>query len=89
MYVKTIAHKNVDRLPSHGLTCQMILESLTVAQAQLGENFLSLLSIILYKLMGLQNMVTTLQLMMLKLRRMKMHTPLALDMFFLVLLRIR
>ena len=32
-----IMHKSVERLPSHGLTCQMILESLTVAQAQLGE----------------------------------------------------
>ena len=35
--MKSIAHKSVSRLPSHGLTCQMILESLTVAQAQLGE----------------------------------------------------
>ena len=35
--LKNIAHKSVSRLPSHGLTCQMILESLTVAQAQLGE----------------------------------------------------
>ena len=32
-----IMHKSVKRLPSHGLTCQMIIESLTVAQAQLGE----------------------------------------------------
>lgn len=30
-------HKSVERLPSHGLTCQMILESLMIAQAQLGE----------------------------------------------------
>ena len=35
--MKSMAHKSVSRLPSHGLTCQMILESLTVAQAQLGE----------------------------------------------------
>ena len=35
--LKNIAHKSVSRLPSHGLTCKMILESLTVAQAQLGE----------------------------------------------------
>ena len=35
--LKNIAHKSVSRLPSHGLTCQMILESLTVVQAQLGE----------------------------------------------------
>ena len=35
--LKNIAHKTVGRLPSHGLTCQMILESLTIAQAQLGE----------------------------------------------------
>ncbi len=35
--LKNIAHKTVDRLPSHGLTCQMILESLTILQAQLGE----------------------------------------------------
>ena len=35
--LKSIAHKSVARLPSHGLTCQMILESLTVAQAQLGD----------------------------------------------------
>ena len=32
-----IAHRSVGRLPSHGLTCQMIIESLTVLQAQLGE----------------------------------------------------
>ena len=32
---KNMAHKSVQRLPSYGLTCQMILESLTVAQAQL------------------------------------------------------
>ena len=32
-----IMHKSVKRLPSHRLTCQMIIESLTVAQAQLGE----------------------------------------------------
>ena len=31
----------MDRLPSHGLTCQMILESLTVLQAQLGEQLMS------------------------------------------------
>lgn len=35
--LRNMAHKSVNRLPSHGLTCQMILESLTVAQAQLGE----------------------------------------------------
>ena len=35
--LKNVAHKSVSRLPSHGLTCQMILESLTIAQAQLGE----------------------------------------------------
>lgn len=35
--LKNMAHKSVSRLPSHGLTCQMILEFLTVAQAQLGE----------------------------------------------------
>ena len=35
--MKNVAHKSVSRLPSHGLTCQMILESLTVAQAHLGE----------------------------------------------------
>ena len=35
--LKNIAHKSVSRLPSYGLTCQMILESLTVVQAQLGE----------------------------------------------------
>ena len=35
--MKNIAHKSVNRLPSHGLTCQMILESLMIAQAQLGE----------------------------------------------------
>ena len=32
-----LAHKPVGRLPSYGLTCQMLIESLTVAQAQLGE----------------------------------------------------
>lgn len=35
--LKNIAHKSVSRLPSYGLTCQMILESLTIAQAQLGD----------------------------------------------------
>lgn len=35
--LKNIAHKSVSRLPSYGLTCQMILESLTVVQAQLGD----------------------------------------------------
>ena len=35
--LKNIAHKSVSRLPSHGLTCQMILESLTIVQAQLGD----------------------------------------------------
>ena len=35
--LKSITHKSVARLPSHGLTCQMILESLTVVQAQLGD----------------------------------------------------
>lgn len=35
--LKSVAHRSVARLPSHGLTCTMILESLTVAQAQLGE----------------------------------------------------
>ena len=35
--LRNISHKSVTRLPSHGLTCQMILESLTVVQAQLGD----------------------------------------------------
>ena len=35
--LKNMAHKSLQRLPSYGLTCQMILESLTVAQAQLGN----------------------------------------------------
>ena len=35
--LKNIAHKSVQRLPSYGWTCQMILETLTVAQAQLGD----------------------------------------------------
>ena len=35
--LKNIAHKSASRLPSHGLTCQMILESLTVVQTQLGD----------------------------------------------------
>ena len=34
--LNNIAHKSVSRLPSHGLICQMIVESLAVAQAQLG-----------------------------------------------------
>lgn len=36
--LKNMAHKSVQRLPSYGLTCQMILESLTVAQANLGDD---------------------------------------------------
>lgn len=35
--LKDLAHKSVDRLPSYGLTCQMLVECLTIAQAQLGE----------------------------------------------------
>ena len=35
--LKNLAHKSVAHLPSHGLTCQMLLESLTIAQAQFGE----------------------------------------------------
>ena len=35
--LRCLTHKSVSRLPSYGLTCQMILESLTVAQAQLGD----------------------------------------------------
>ena len=35
--LNNVAHKSVGRLPSYGLTCQMILESLTIVQAQLGE----------------------------------------------------
>ena len=35
--LKNVAHKSASRLPSYGLTCQMIMESLVVAQAQLGE----------------------------------------------------
>ena len=33
--LKCLEHKSVDHFPSYGLTCQMTLESLTVAQAQL------------------------------------------------------
>ena len=35
--LKCLVHKSVTRLPSYGLTCQMIFESLTLAQAQLGD----------------------------------------------------
>ena len=35
--LKNIAHESVTRLPKHTLTCKMILEALTVVQAQLGE----------------------------------------------------
>lgn len=35
--LKSIAHKSTNRLPSHCLTCQMILESLTIVQARLGD----------------------------------------------------
>ncbi len=35
---KNIAHQSIDRLPSYSLTCQMMLESLSVLQAQLGES---------------------------------------------------
>ena len=37
LFVVSLAYKSVDRLPIYGLTCQMILESLAVVQAQLGE----------------------------------------------------
>ena len=35
--LKCLVHKCVSCLLSYGLTCQMILESLTIAQAQLGN----------------------------------------------------
>ena len=35
--MKNLAQKSVGRLPSHGLTCQMIVESLVAVQAQLGQ----------------------------------------------------
>ena len=35
--LENVAHKSVSRLPSYGLTCQMMLESLAVVQAQLGD----------------------------------------------------
>ena len=35
--INNITHKSIKRLPSYGLTCQMILESLTIVQAQLGD----------------------------------------------------
>ena len=36
--LKNVAHKSISRLPSYGLTCQMMLESLAVVQAQLGDS---------------------------------------------------
>ena len=36
--LKNVAHKSVLRLPSYGLTCQMMVESLAVVQAQLGDS---------------------------------------------------
>ena len=35
--LKNIAHKSVERLPCRTTLCDMMVESLTVAQAQLGE----------------------------------------------------
>ena len=35
--LNNIAHKTVSQLPSYGLTCQMIMESLVIVQAQLGD----------------------------------------------------
>lgn len=35
--ISNMAHKSIKRLPSYGLTCQMVLESLTIVQAQLGD----------------------------------------------------
>ena len=35
--MKNLAQKSVGRLPSHGLMCQMIVESLVTVQAQLGQ----------------------------------------------------
>ena len=35
--LSSLAHKSIDQLPSYGLTCQMIHESLAIVQAQLGE----------------------------------------------------
>lgn len=37
---KNIAHKSIDRLPSYGLTCNMTVEALTIAQAQLGKKLI-------------------------------------------------
>ena len=84
--VLNIAHKNVSHLPSHGLTCQMLLESLTVAQAQLGEK-LSVSTSLEHNTLqtdGTTKLVTTMQLMTLKHLTKKRLTLLALDMFFLV-----
>ena len=35
--LRNLTKKSVDRLPSYGLTCQMIVESLAAVQAQLGQ----------------------------------------------------
>ena len=35
--MRSLAHKSLDRLPSRALLCQMMVECLTLAHAQLGE----------------------------------------------------
>ena len=35
--LRNFVHKEVEKLPSHTLLCQMIVESLTIAQEQLAE----------------------------------------------------
>ena len=56
--LKNIAHKSVERLPCRTTLCDMMVESLTVAQAQLGEE-LTREETIHYRLMGLPNMEST------------------------------
>ena len=61
--LKNIAHKSVTRLPKHTLTCKVILEALTVVQAQLGEELSRSCpkhrNLLPYKQMALQNLGNT------------------------------
>ena len=59
--LSNIAHKHVDRLPGRTVLCDMMIECLTIAQAQLGEEKEKI--ILLPRLMVLPSMGNTLELM--------------------------
>lgn len=79
--VRNICHKEVNRLPGKTILCDMMLECLTIAQAQLGEELDKTdVTTTHYKLMELPSMVATLPLMISQL--LIIHILLVFDMWF-------